>query len=431
MAGSTTTTISRRQCLAGVGATMVLPFLESFGGGRCRVSAADANSKSAASRLVCIGVSLSMYPEEWNPIESGRNYTVPRLIKPLDALRRDFTLISNTDHPGVTGGHKGTPAFLSGVYRPERVGQAIVIRNQTTMDQLAAKVIGGKTRFSSLQLGAAGVDAGDSLSWDEKGVPLQTTADPLKAFDQLFVSDPQPELLARTMSRGRSILDLVHEDAQRLTKELSHVDRASLDQYMTATRDVERSIARQLDWLGTPKPSVPELTDRPTSYHANLDLILEVAALALQTNSTRVITVTLPGKGLPIEVGGRTINDYHGQSHHGKDEKLVENLVEIETLHTQSLARFLNRLKSTPMGEGSLLDCTQVLFGSGLGNGSSHSNRDLPILLAGGGFRHGSHLRLPEGTPLCNLFVTMLQQLGMEIDAFAGSNGNLNAELLS
>ncbi len=419
--------ISRRRCLAAAGATVALPFLESLSHGK--TYAAGPRSlpvATSAPRLVCIGVSLSMYPGEWNPQQTGLDYVAPKLIEPLSDLRNEFTLISNADHPGVTGGHKGAPAFLSGVYKPERVGQSIVIRNQITLDQLAAKTLGVNTRFQSLQLGAADVGVSDSLSWDDKGIPMPTMSDPLDIYEQLFVNDANPVQTARSIKMGRSVLDLVNADAKMLHRELSKTDQACLDQYMTSVRDIETGIRRQLEWLKTPKPGVPAITDRATNYHENLDLILELTALALQTDSTRVISVALPGKGLPIEISNTRVTDYHGQSHHGKDPDVIESLVQIERLHTQSLAKFLHRLQSTQTTEGTLLDCTQVLFGSGLGNASSHSNRDLPVLLAGGGFRHQGHIRLREGTPLSNVFVTMLQQMGIETDSFAGSNGTVN-----
>lgn len=424
---------SRRQCLAAVGASLSLPFLESLGTG-AKVFAAPKSALAAATaapRLVCLGVSLSMYPEEWNPKETGRGYKAPRLIKPLEELRDDFTLISNADHPGVNGGHKGTPAFLSGVYQPEQVGQSVIIRNQITIDQVVAQSVGSDTRFQSLQFGAADAGPADAMSWNDKGIALQAMADPLEIFRKLFVNDPHPRKTARSMQAGRSILDLVNEDAKLLSGKLSKSDRARMDQYMTSVREVEQGIGRQLEWLHTPKPRVPKLTERATSYHENLDLVLDLTALALQTDSTRVVTVSIPGGGMPIRANGRRIGNYHGQSHHGKDPKVVEELVAIETLHTKSLARFLKKLKSIPAGDGTLLDETQVLFGSGLGNGSSHSNRDLPVLLAGGGLKHGQHVRLKEGTPLTNVFVTMLQQSGLEVESFAGSNGNANEFLKS
>ncbi|WP_218933593.1 DUF1552 domain-containing protein [Rubripirellula lacrimiformis] len=431
--------INRRRCLSAAGVTLALPLLESLAHGHAAAqesppgSVSSPNSDpspgrtaSAAKRLVCMGVSLSMYPGEWNPVDEGSDYVAPKLIEPLADLRRDFTLISNADHPGVTGGHKGTAAFLSGVYQPERIGQSIVIRNQITLDQVVARAIGDQTRFQSLQFAAAGVSAGDSLSWNDKGVPLPCISDPMAIYEQLFVDDPNPQQTARMMKSGRSVLDLIHADAKLLAKDLSKSDRQRMDQYMTSVRDVESGISRRLQWLSTPKPGVPAISDRVTNFHENLDLILELTAIALQTDSSRVISIAIPGKGLPIEVGNRRINDYHGQSHHGKDPAVIEQLVQIERMHTVSLAKFLTRLKQTPTAEGNLLDCTQVLFGSGLGNGSSHSNRDLPVLLAGGGLQHGKHVRLREGTPLCNVFVTMLQRLGIETDSFAGSNGNVN-----
>ncbi|MCA9195629.1 MAG: DUF1552 domain-containing protein [Planctomycetales bacterium] len=423
---------SRRSFLRGAGALLTLPLLDSA---PASLAAGSASSGTDAAepkkRLVCLGVALSMYPGQWNPQEAGRNYTAPKLIQPLEALRNDFTLISNVDHPTVSGGHLGTPAFLSGVYDPKRLGQSIVVNNRATMDQVAAKVLGSGTRYESLQLAATNSNSGNGiLSWSHKGVPLPAESDPVRLFQQLFGQDDDLSGQRLAMQRGTSVLDLVLEEAKDLNQVLNTEDRGRIDEYMTSVRDVERRIERQLEWLETPKPGgIPPITQRPTTFHENLDLLLELTALALQTDSTRVISVTLPGGGLPIEYGDRRVSDYHGQSHHGMDPDVVAELVEIETLHAQSLAKFLTRLKGMQDGSASLLDRTQVLFGSGLGNGSSHSNRDLPILLAGGGFRHGQHLRLKEGTPLSNVFVTILQQLGLEQDSFADSDGNINEHI--
>jgi hypothetical protein len=344
----------------------------------------------------------------------------------LEKLRKDFTIFSNVDHPNVKGGHKGMPAFLSGVYQPEQVGQSIVIRNQVTVDQFAAGKIGNANRYSSIQLSATKPGATDLLSWSDKGVALQSQHDPLEVYRQLFVNDRNPRRVAKAMQNGRSVLDLVNEDAKTLTRDLSRKDRAVLDQYMSSVRDVEKGIARQLEWLATPKPKVPKVKNRPTTYHGNLDLIYDLTALALQTDSTRVASIMLPAGGLAIDVGGKRIGNYHGQSHHGKDPAVVKQLVDIERLHTASLAKFLTRLKDTPTDQGNLLDCTQVLFGSGLGNGSSHSNRDLPVLLAGGGHKHQGHVRGAEGTRLTNLFVTMLRRMQIEVESFADSNGDFS-----
>jgi hypothetical protein len=421
--------ITRRHFLRGAGALVALPMLESL---PVHAAASRAGSQPAApagKRLVCLGVALSMYPGEWQPKQGGTGYALPRLLEPLAGLRKDFTVITGVDHPGVTGGHKGTPAFLSGVYQPERVGQAIVIHNQVTLDQFAAPHLGKNTRFESLQLGAAPDTSDGALSWDPKGVPLLGESDPARIFKKLFVNEADPAAADRAILSGKSVLDLVMAEARELSGVIAREDQQRMDEYLSAVRDVEVRIERQRQWLHTPKPGVPPLTERPTTYHENLDLVLELTALALQTDSTRVVSVDLPGSGLPIVWGNSRVGNYHGQSHHGMDPKVIEELVAIERLHTASLAKFLQRLKSTPSGAGTLLDETQVLFGSGLGNGSSHSNRDLPVLLAGGGLRHGRHLALPPGTPLCNVFVTMLQRMGIDAAKFAGSTGNVNNEI--
>ena len=233
------------------------------------------------------------------------------------------------------------------------------------------------------------------------------------------------------MGFKRSVLDMVAEDARRLQKEIAYEDREKVDAYFSSIRDVEKRIERQQQWINTPKPGVPPLLERPTTFHANLDLMFELTALALQHDSTRVASIELPAGGLPIILGGEQLSGYHGQSHHGKDPAVLEELVRIEQMHTRSLAKFMTRLKGIQDGDATLFDRTQILFGSGLGNGSSHSNKNLPVLVAGGGLRHtGQDLIFEAGTvPLSNVFVTMLQRMGIEQDTFAASTGNINNEL--
>lgn len=234
------------------------------------------------------------------------------------------------------------------------------------------------------------------------------------------------------MAFKRSILDIVADDARALQNEIGSEDREKVDAYFTSIRDVEKRIERQQQWINTPKPGVPPLMERPTTFHENLDLMYELTALALQHDSTRVASIELPAGGLPITLGGEQLSGYHGQSHHGKDPKVVDELVKIEQMHTRSLSKFISRLKEIQDdGDASLFDRTQILFGSGLGNGSSHSNRNLPVLVAGGDLRHTGKDLIFEGgkTPLANVFVTMLQSLGIETEKFAHSTGNINKQL--
>ncbi len=419
--------VDRRHYLRAAGACIALPLLPSLNSGAVwSASPAAAEKTSAQPRLVCIAVALGMYAGEWTPSSTGPKFTAPKLIAPLEDLRGQFTLFSNVDHPNVTGGHKGVPAFLSGVYQPEQVGQSIVIRNQITVDQFAADRIGDRTRYASIQLSSAPTKANDLLSWSQRGVALPSTHDPLTVYQQLFAKEKNPKKVARAMNDGRSVLDVVNEDAKALTKKLSKSDRAVMDQYMTSVRGVERGIARQLEWLSTPKPRVPPVNRRPTSYHENLDLMYELTALALQTDSTRVASIMMPSGGLPIMANNKRIGDYHSQSHHGKDPTVLAQLIDIETLHTTALSKFLKRLKDVKTDKGNLLDCTQVLFGSGLGNASSHSNRDLPVLLAGGGHKHQGHVSVKDGTRLTNMFVSMLRKMEIQVDSFADSNGDFD-----
>ena len=415
--------LNRRQFLRNAGGLIALPFLNSL---PMPLAAAKAIAEPR-KRLVTVGTFLGMYPGEWHPTQGSDR--VPQLLEPMMKHRKDFTIVSGVDH-GIQGGHKGTPSFLSGVYQPEYIGESVMVRNTITLDQLAAKYLSKDSRFHSLQLGASEGKPTQTLSWDQNGVPLLPEADPTKVFQRLFVSDLNPEEASKAMDLKRSVLDIVAQDAKSLQKEIGYEDREKVDAYFTSIRDVEKRIKRQQQWVNTPKPGVPPLTERPTTFHENLSLMFELAALALQHDSTRVVSFELPAGGLPIILNGEQLSGYHGQSHHGKDPNVLEELIKIEQMHMTCVSNFIDRLKSIDDGGASLFDRTQLLFGSGLGNGSSHSNKNLPIMVAGGGLKHGKDLIYQEGTvPLCNLYVTMLQQAGIDIDRFANSTGNLNHEL--
>lgn len=415
--------LNRRQFLRNAGGLMALPFLNSLP----MPLAAAKSITEPRKRLVTIGTFLGMYPGEWHPTQGSDR--VPQLLEPMMKHRNDFTIVSGVDH-GIQGGHKGTPSFLSGVYQPEYIGESVMVRNTITLDQLAAKYLSKDSRFHSLQLGASEGKPTQTLSWDQNGVPLLPEADPTNVFQRLFVSDLNPEEASKAMDLKRSVLDIVAQDAKSLQKEIGYEDREKVDSYFTSIRDVEKRIKRQQQWVNTPKPGVPPLTERPTTFHENLSLMFELAALALQHDSTRVVSFELPAGGLPIILNGEQLSGYHGQSHHGKDPNVLEELIKIEQMHMTCVSHFIDRLKSIDDGGTSLFDRTQLLFGSGLGNGSSHSNKNLPIMVAGGGLKHGQDLIYEEGkVPLCNLYVTMLQQAGIDIDRFANSTGNLNHEL--
>jgi len=421
--------LHRRQFLLGAGAMIGLPWLESWPPAKNPLNGEHNNS--SPKRLVCLGVDLGMYADGWVPKEMGANYTMPSLLEPLKEFRNHFTLLSKSDHPGVSGGHRGVAALLSGVFNPVRIGGAEVIRNSVTIDQFVANRIGSHNRYESLQLSATNIDPLRTLSWNENGVPLIPCGNATKVFKQLFVDDANPQHAEQALQDGKSILDAVIEDTKELNKHLAISDKARIDDYTTGIREVEKRIERQRLWARTAKPGIPNPIGQIVTYHENLDAILELAALALSTDSTRVISVQLPNTGLPIQVGNLRVLDYHPQSHHGKDPKMVAELVSIETQHMKCVAKFLKRLQFIKEGDQNVLDRTQVLFGAGMGNASSHSNRDLPIMLAGGGLKHGKHLSNTKKEPLCNLFVTMLHGLDIMVDKFSSSMGNFDHELLS
>lgn len=415
-------TLSRRRFLRGGGAAIALPFLESI---PFSAALAASGQGSSPKRLLCAGVALGMHPDSWIPEGSGSDYSLSHLLKPLKALKNDFSIISGLDHSSVTGGHKGAPAFLSGVYKPVRVGKAIVIHNTVTFDQIVAESIGGDTRYKSMQLAVASTE-GSRLSWNERGVFLQPETNARRLFEKLFVNTKDPQQKRRALDARMSVLDLVMEDAKSIASKVSHDDTARIDNYMDTIRDVEKRVKKQISWLSKPKPKVDSPSFNSETFHNNMDLMLELTALSFQTDSTRVISFDIPAGGIPLQINGLNSNNYHSLSHHGKAPDLVEKLLLIEREHMRSMAKFLQRLKNTPEGDSTLLDNINILFGSGLGNGSSHSNRNLPILVAGGGMKHGQHLSFNKDRPLCNLFVTLMQQTGVETENFSDSNSNMN-----
>ena len=419
---------SRRKFLRGSGALVALPFLESLAKPMKAIAATGRSVEPM--RMVCVGLEYSMHPQGFFPAETGRNYAMPSLLKPFEGLRDDFTIFSHLDHPGIKGGHHATHTFLSGIRAELASGHP---EGNISMDQKAAEFIGSNTRYPSLQLNTGGGSFGGGISWTRNGVAIPPVADLQTLFDALFLetSESRKERLAASFKLNTSILDVVREDAQSLQKHLGKSDLKKLDEYFTSVREVEKRLAMSEAWLNKAKPVVDyELPNPiPTSLYDEVPLYFDLMKLALQTDSTRILTYNIVGwsgsSGLPGVTKG-----YHDLTHHGKDPDKLRQLAIIESYYGRQFARFLEDLKALQVSsDESLLDKTMVLFGSGLGNASSHSNRDLPVLLAGGGFKHGEHKDYPkEGnsqTPLCNLYVSMLQRFGMEIEEFSTGTGTL------
>jgi hypothetical protein len=417
----------RRFLLQSLGASLALPALPSLvaraadGGSALRTAKAAG---TGARRFVAIGNLLGFQTKHLFPATPGAAYESTRLLAPLAENRGLFTLYRGLDH-GVKGGHFAVHSFLSGVLNSEAQNRPT---GNVTLDQFMAEEIGPETRFSSLTVGSeGGIHGGCQLSWTKAGVRVPPISGPAELFDRLFVEDA-PDRRSRRQGEHRlqaSILDAVREDAGRLARRVDREDRAKLDEYFTSVREVEQRLQLRQRWASQPKPAAP--LGRPVNRNKveDLPLLYELIALALHTDSTRIATLEIGGDFLPQNLG--IDKSYHGLSHHGNDESAIQHLLTLETYQILQFNRFLTRLAGLRDGGGSLLDATTVLFGSGIGDANTHKNSDLPVILAGGGYRHGEFKRLPASgagkVPLCNLFVDIAQRMGLETGAFGTSTG--------
>ena len=413
------TSLSRRAFLKGTGATVALPFLSAM-------TPAFAKTAAAPKRFVAMNAGLGFHAPNFIPTEAGANYKAPLYLKKLAAHRKDFTVFSGLSHPNSNGanGHTSELTWLTSAPRPGLAG----FKNTISLDQLMARHIGAATRFPSMTIGARG----SSLSWTANGVQIPVQMHPAKIFRQLFVDGTEQEVAEelKNLERGRSILDTVLDDAKLLSISLGARDREKLDEYFTSVRELEIRLQQNKEWAKRPKPKVDykepqDVADR-NDILAKQRLMNDLTLLALQTDSTRVIAYSLGGmNAVPSNIPGvRT--DWHMLSHHGRDEQKIEELTRIEAAEFAVFSEFLTKLKGVKEAGGHLLDHTAILFGSNLGNASSHSWRNLPILLAGGGYKHGHHAAHdPENnTPFANLFVPLAQRMGVEIDQFGSSTAS-------
>lgn len=412
--------LSRRTVLKGVGVSLAMPWLSAM-----TPACGAARAATAPRRFVSLTLSLGLVPENLYPTESGRGWKPSLYLEPLADLRDKLTLISGTSHPGVSGGHRAEASLLTAA----PMSNAVQTKNTESLDQLLARHFGHQTRFPSLVLGITG---GHSPSYTENGAMIPAESSPAKLFTRLFVADSQAAR-ARQVARareGRSIMDLVAEDTRRLERSLGAGDRGRLDAYLTSVRDLERRLVVAEAWADRPKPVVeaakPVDVGNPHDVVARQRLMSDMVRLALLTDSTRFVTMHMGGGGGVVPVPG-VDEGYHSLSHHGRDAEKLAQLALVEAEIVKSFGEFLRGLAASEEGQETVLDHTTVLLTSNLGNASSHDNRNLPVVVAGGGFRHGSHLAFDrkDNRPLPNLFVSILQQTGLETDRFATSTGTL------
>ena len=422
--------IERRTFLRGLGgAALALPHLEAM----TKAESVDAQSADSPTRMVCVGLNFGFVPQLFFPEETGANYQATERLAPLKNHRNDFTVFSGLDH-GVNGqgGHGGVHAYLSGVLSKNSAGME---EANISIDQKAAQLIGAKTRYTSMQF-ASGNDPNNMISWSASGVAVPPVTNVETIYNLLFQKvDPgrRQDVKAKYAAR-HSILDLVKSDANYLKRKIGNSDRRKLEHYFDSVRQVEKKIAQSSQWLDKPKPSTKYKLPagaRSRDFVDRVPLYYDLMALALQTDSTRIITLALADIG-PNYGGFDISRGYHQLTHHGKVPEYITELSVIEQFHMDQLARFLDKLKSIEEQDGqSLLEKSMVLFGSGMGNASSHSNKNLPLLLAGGGFKHGEHKSYfrdgnrKKTTPAGNLYVSMLQRFGVEADKFGTAKSTL------
>jgi len=414
--------LNRRHVLQGTGAASVsLPYLDAM--------SAPISSKPNTTvdlpprRFVAACATLGFHTPFLFPKRPGRDYESTPYLDVLSEHRDELTVVSGLSHPEQQGnnGHASELTWLTSAQRPGLAG----FRNTISLDQLIAQQVGLRTRLPSLVLSTSG----RSMSWTSSGVEIPGQTSPAKLFRALFMEGTEQEITREVgrLRRGRSILDTVLGEARSLDQQLGAQDRRKLDEYLTSVRDLESRLLQSEEWATRPKPTVDatepkDITDRNDAL-GKQRLMYEMIALALQTDSTRTITFQLSGmNAVPSNIDGVS-SDWHNLSHHGKDPLKIEELRMIEEAEFFEFSRFLTRLKSIEEQGGRLLDQTAVLFGSNLGNASSHDWHNVPIVVAGGSFRHGQYIAhdAQQNTPLANLFVSLAQHMGVDIEQFGSS----------
>jgi hypothetical protein len=432
--------IPRRTFLRGLGATLALPWLDGM-------TPAFAAQAKAAARFSVVYVPSGVIMDKWTPATVGPNFALTPILEPLAPFQDRMLVLTGLDHkmadpfPGegdVAPHDRAGGAYLTGAH-PLREGKVDI-----SVDQVVAREFGKHTQLSSLELN---LDSGEvlgqcqmgwtcayvhTLSWRTPTTPLPTESQPRAVFEHLFgdSNSTDPKERRARMLKQHSILDSAREAANRLMREIGASDRAKLSEYLDAVRDVERRIQTAEEQSGRELPAL----DRPVGIPARMDdhakLMIDLQVLAYQSDLTRVITFMF-GR----EQADRTYREigipdaHHPLTHHQNDPGKIAKVIRINTFHAQLLAYFLNRLQSTPDGEGSLLDHTMLLYGSGISDGNSHLHGNLPAVLFGGGsnpIRGGRHIRYPKDTPMSNLFVAMLDRLGMPPESFGDSTGKLD-----
>jgi hypothetical protein len=401
--------ISRRTALRGLGASLALPLLEAM----LPRSSRGSEPAGTPKRMIGIQTNQGILPQFFFPEATGGDYELTPYLERIGTFRDRFTVFSGVSFPGVDGGHAADKCFLTGTPHPAQGG----FRNGISLDQSAAELLGHETRYSSLVL--AVTNENRTLSYTRSGAAIPADQSPRKVFEKLFIQGNPGEVRQRveTLRQGRSMLDFVGEESRRLQSKLGRKDKERVDEYFTSVRELERRMHSSEEWEHRPKPAVAvqvpvDITDS-MAFAERTKQMFDVIRLAFETDSTRFISLFID------------TTQIHNLTHHGYRPEVVSELRSHETAQFDALNHFLKGLSQASEKEGNLLDRTMVLYGTCMGSANAHSNSNLPVLLAGGGFKHGQHLGFDRQSnyPLTNLYVSMLQHLGIKTDSFSTSTG--------
>jgi hypothetical protein len=440
--------LPRRTFLQGVGTVIALPMLDAMVPAFARPAGLDLK---APIRMAFVYVPNGIVMKDWTPKTTGKDYEFTRILKPLEAFREDLMVLSNLDsHTGNAlgdgpGDHaRAGASFLTGVHCRKTAGADI--RGGVSVDQIAAAKLAGATRFASLELGCedsrtvGDCDSGyscaytNSLSWRTPQTPMPPEVNPRAAFERLFGTEDlslDPQTRARRAKYRKSILDMVSQDTRSLVKTLGPADRRKMDEYLFSVREIERRIeSAEKD----PRQVTPAI-DRPPpgipfEFPEYVKLMCDVQVLAFQSDLTRVVTLVLGREGsnrVYPEIG---ISDpHHPLTHHRNNPEWIEKVTRINSLHTELFAYLLGKLKATADGDGTLLDHSMIVYGSGLADGNKHTHEALPVVLAGrggGSLKPGKHLTYSAGTPITNLYLSLLDRMDVHPETVGDSTGKLN-----
>jgi hypothetical protein len=440
--------ISRRTVLKGLGVSVALPFFEAmlpkmaFG----QLPAATAFPRRMAFCYVPNGVNMP----SWNPNAVGADYIMPKTLQPLNPFRDDLLILSgltcdkarpNGDGPGDHA--RAMSAFLT--CRQARKTDGTDIRVGVSVDQLCAQNVGNRTRFPSLEIGAeggrqaGGCDSGyscaysNNLSWRSESTPQPKETNPRAIFDRLFAGAIRQDADANQQRRQRyneSILDFVLEDANQLNGRLGGSDQRRMDEFLTAIRDIERRIvAANPVEANAAGASMTRPSANAADYRVHLRLLADLMAVAFQADLTRIGTFVFANEGSNRNYRIIDVPDgHHDISHHQNDRAKLEKIAKINRFHMEQFAYLIGRLKEVPEGAGTLLDNCMVLYGSGNGDGNRHNHDELPIVMVGkggGSVTTGRHVRYPRNTPLANLYIEILDRMGVQVTSFGDSTGRL------